>query len=380
MTELNDLLKELQRSSLQAVLEKAQSDALFLSLGDGAIATDENGIIQRINPVALDILGITQEQALGSWYPTTVVALDRSNKIIQPIDRAITRAFLTGNAISERAYYRTKHDSRLPVFVTVSPTILEGKPIGAVEIFHDISKEYRIDSMKSEFISIASHQLRTPLSAINTYAEMLYGGYAGQLSKQQKDFMKIILSSIDRMNELINTLLDVSRIEAGRLRINNSEIDYKDVVAQIIREFRPQAREKKIKLICKAPGGRLDVTADPLLLKEVCANLLSNALKYTPSGGEVTLTLEKKNSEVILAVRDTGYGIPKASQELMFSKFFRAGNVMQKDTHGTGLGLYLVKLISDSIGGKVWFKSRENKGSVFYFSVPIDAPTSKEQK
>ncbi len=377
MLDLSELLKELQDSTLRAVQEKAKTEALFASMGEGAIATDEHGVIYRINKTALNILGLTEKRALGKWFPDIVVAVTQANTVVPPIDRPITRAFLSGRTISERTYYRTRKDPRLPVFVTVSPILQNGKPIGAVETFRDITQEHQVDRMKSEFISIASHQLRTPLSAINTYSRMLYDGYAGDLLEKQKDFMQIILLSIDRMNDLITTLLDISRIETGQLQINPSSVDYNAIINSITKEFDQVAVDKKIKLSVDLPSEPLMITADPLLLKEVFSNLLSNAIKYTPPKGTISVALSKKGKNVILKVSDTGYGIPKESQSNMFSKFFRAGNVMQKETFGTGLGLYMVKLIANSIGGKVWFESRENTGSTFYFSVPITASDDK---
>ena len=368
--DISQQLAELER-------QRAEADALFLSLGDGAIATNEECTICRVNHVALDILGVNEEEILGKWYPKTIVAIDETGKPIPALDRPITRAFITGKPVSEQVYYRTKSNPKLPVFITVSPTMLKGRPIGAIAIFRDISKEHEIDRMKSEFISIASHQLRTPLSAINTYTQMLLGGYAGDLSAEQKNFTRIILSSIDRMNELISALLDISRIESGMLRINPLTIDYREVVWSIIDELEAYARDKNVKVMFRAPTESLNVMADPLLLKEVCANLLSNAIKYTPPGGKVTVSLKTKDNDAILSVKDTGYGIPQENQHSVFTKFFRAGNIMQKETYGTGLGLYMVKLIANSVDGKVWFKSRENVGSIFYFSVPIKSVDSK---
>ncbi len=371
MLDLSELLKELQDSTLRAVQERAKTEALFASMGEGAIATDENGVIYRINKTALNILGLTEKQALGKWFPDVVMAVTHENKTIPLIDRPITRAFLSGRTISERIYYRTKKNPRLPVFATVSPILQEGKPIGAIETFRDITQEHKVDRMKSEFISIASHQLRTPLSAINTYSRMLYDGYAGDLSGAQRDFMKVILSSIDRMNELITTFLDISRIETGQLQINSSSIDYNEIISTISHEFAQVAAAKKISLRTDLPRAPLQVTADPLLLTEVFSNLLSNAIKYTPQKGTVQVTLAKRNKNILLKISDTGYGIPKESQAGVFSKFFRASNIMQKETFGTGLGLYMVKLIATGMGGKVWFVSRENVGSTFYFSIPV---------
>lgn len=308
---------------------------------------------------------------MGKWFPKAIAAVDDSNHLIPALERSITQAFITGKPVSEHTFYRTKANPKLPVAVTVSPILLDGKPVGAIEIFRDISMQHEVDRMKSEFISIASHQLRTPLSAVNTYTHMLFSGYVGDLTPSQKDFMLVILSSIDRMNELINTLLDISRIESGMLRIKSEPVNYPEIISSIVRELQGYANDKNIQLVLKMPVQPLNVTTDPLLIKEVCANLLSNAIKYTPSGGKVTLTLTTKGSNAVLSVKDTGYGIPADSQKYLFTKFFRANNALQKETYGTGLGLYMVKLITDSIGGKVWFSSRENAGSTFYFSIPI---------
>jgi PAS domain S-box-containing protein len=339
-------------------------------LGDGAIATDQDGRINRVNKVALDILGLTEKEVLGKWFPNTVISVNEMGEPVSSLERPITRAFITGKAVSEYTFFKTKTNPRLPVSVTVSPIMLNDKPIGAIKVFRDISKEHEVDRMKSEFISIASHQLRTPLSAINTYAQMLYSGYAGDLTEDQKSFMRVVLSSIERMNELINTLLDISRIESGTLRINPTALHYQDVITAIVREQKGAAYEKGILVSLKLPIEPLLVMADLLLLKEVCANLLSNAIKYTPPGGKITVTLRAKNENAILTIKDTGYGIPEESQRFLFTKFFRASNVLQKETVGTGLGLYMVKLISEGIGGKVWFKSKEGQGSTFYFSIP----------
>lgn len=369
MANLKELLINLERSSEQTVYERALSDAIFNSIGDGAIATDESGKIYRINKAALQILGKKKREVIGKWYPKIIISVTEDNKAIPPPDRAIARSFLQGKPISEHTFFRTKNGIK-PVWVTVSPIVLNNKPVGAIEVFRDATKEYEVDRMKSEFISIASHQLRTPLSAINTYTQMLYGGYAGKLTEQQKNFMKTVLASVDRMNELIDELLNIARIESGKLKIHLADVDYISVIDAIIKESSHLATDKEITVNFVKEVDTLHITADPLLLKEVCANLFSNALKYTPHGGKVTIKVDKKNNELVLSVSDTGYGIPKSSQSSMFSKFYRAGNVTQRETYGTGLGLYLVKLVADTIGGKIWFESRENEGSTFYFAVP----------
>lgn len=348
----------------------AQSEALFNSMGDGAIATDEFGRVVRINPVGLRLLGYKESEVLGEWFPKVVVALDETRTPISLLDRPITKAFLTGKTISDQLLYRTKDGEHRPVAVTVSPILLDGRPLGAIEVFRDVTLEREVDRMKSEFISLASHQLRTPLSAIKTYSHMLIDGFMGELTKPQQKAMDTILSASDRMNELINLLLNVSRIEGGNITLNIKRHSLNQLLHELKKELTLQAREKEISLDFKIPKTDIHVRTDNLIVKEVLTNLITNAVKYTPEGGTVTIRLRAKENSAVFAVSDSGIGIPKYSQDHIFSKFFRAQNVMRTETTGSGLGLYLVKGLVDNLGGTIWFKSEENVGSTFYLELP----------
>ncbi len=366
--------QKINLDNIRFIEERAHADALFSSIGVGVITTDNRGRIDRINDVALRILGYKRNEVVGKWFPKTIVAVDEDDNVIEPIERPITRAFLSGKPVSEELYYKTKTGNKIPVSSTVSPILLKKMPIGAVEVFTDISQEYEIDRMKSEFISIASHQLRTPLSAINTYANMLASGFQGDLNENQQEYMNIILSSIARMNELITTLLDVSRMEAGKISATPQPLEVSEVLAKIMRELQQQAEEKNLQVTYEIPEQSVIVHSDPLLLNEVYSNLISNAIKYTPQSGEVKIRLEPTESSILFSVKDTGYGIPQQLHGHVFSKFFRADNVKQHDTTGTGLGLYMVKQIAGILNGDVWFESAEDQGSTFYFSLPKSRP------
>ncbi|HWT55452.1 MAG TPA: PAS domain-containing sensor histidine kinase [Candidatus Microsaccharimonas sp.] len=364
--------KQLKQEAAERLVaeERTKTDALFTSIGDGAIATDEFGKITRINPAALKILGYHEQEALGEWFPNIAVIVDEDGNRLSLIDRPITRAFLTGQAISEKIYYLTKHGKRVPVSVTVSPMIYNGRPIGAIEVFRDVSLEYEIDRMKSEFISLASHQLRTPLSAIKTYAHMLIDGYMGELTPDQRRSLSTIIGASNRMNELISTLLNITRIESGGISIQPKLLSLKRLVEEVIKELEHTAQSRSISLTLAPTKNDFAVKTDTLIAKEIITNLASNAIKYTPDGGKVHLSLAKRGTNTILSVQDTGLGIPKEAQEQIFTKFFRAPNVVKLETSGTGLGLYLVKGLADQLGGKVWFVSEEHQGSTFYFSLP----------
>ncbi|MBC7581294.1 PAS domain S-box protein [Aeromicrobium sp.] len=356
-----------------AAEERAKTEAVFTSIGDGAIATDEFGKITRINPAALKILGFKEKDVVGEWFPNIIVTLDDAGAPVSLIDRPITRAFLTGQTVSEKTYYRTKNGARLPVAVTVSPIIYNERPIGAIEVFRDVTVEYEIDRMKSEFISLASHQLRTPLSAIKTYTHMLMDGYMGDITPEQRRSLSTIIGASNRMNELISTLLNITRIESGSISVQPRMLSLKKLAEEAMKDLDHAATSRDITLTLAHSTSDCMVRTDSLIAKEIISNLASNAIKYTPDGGSVTLKLTNRAHSVVLGVQDTGLGIPKAAHAQIFTKFFRAPNVVKLETSGTGLGLYLVKGLADRLGGKVWFTSEEHKGSTFYISLPKDS-------
>lgn len=362
-------------TSLSTVSEdNARLKALVDSIGDGVIATDGAGRITHINQVALDILGYKRRDVLHKRFPSIVTAVYDNGKPLKIIDRPIAKAFMTGKSVSQQINYRRKDGRMVPVQLTVSPIVTsQRKPIGAVEVFRDVSIETQSERIKSDFISIASHQLRTPLSSINIYTHMLGDGMAGTLNDRQRTFIETILLSVDRMNELINTLLNVTRIEAGGLTITYETVDVVNLLQQILAEIMPGLENKKLSLTVDIPDEPIILTSDNLLLKEVFANLLTNAIKYTPPAGMVHISLSRNDTDALLSVSDSGIGIPQSAQAFIFSKFFRADNILQKEVSGTGLGLYLTKIIVEQLGGEVWFTSTEGVGSDFYVSLPLDS-------
>jgi len=369
MQDFSKLIQTLREDTEQLEEERARADAIFLGIGDGALVTDENGNISRVNKVLADLLGFEVEDMIGKWYPKTVVAVNENGKLLSTMERPISKALITGKPASGRYFLKTKDGQPVPIAVTSSPILLNGRPIGTIQIFKDISLEYQIDKMKSEFISIASHQLRTPLTSVITNAHMLADGYVGQLTEEQQAFIDNIVYSSGRMHELISTLLNITRIEAGKVAVNPVPTDLLRLAEEINSELKPRMDQKNQKLEAKLKAHKPIVT-DPLLLREVMANLLSNAVKYTPEGGKITVSLNEEKDHITYTVKDTGYGIPAADRRKIFTKFFRATNIVAKESVGTGLGLYMVKGIADNLGAKLWFESKENIGTSFHISLP----------
>lgn len=352
--------------------QQAESEALFMSIGDGAISTDEFGRITRVNPAAQQLLGYKEDELVGTWFPKKITAVTFDDTPVNLIDRPITKAFLTGKPISDKLYYRRKNGQKIPVAINVSPILVKGKPLGAIEVFRDITLEQEVDRMKSEFISLASHQLRTPLSAIKTYTHMLHDGYMGELNEAQKNSLNTVIGASNRMNELISTLLNITRMESGTIAVTPKTARLDQLAEEVVKELALMASSKAIKLsVTVTPKTGITVTTDQLILKEVLTNLVSNAIKYTPEKGKVSVRLRLQKDNAIVTVKDSGWGIPKFSQDQIFSKFFRAHNIVKRETTGTGLGLYLVKGLIDALGGTIWFKSKEGEGTSFFISLPL---------
>ena len=353
--DLKPAITKLKQELYIARRDLVKADALFSSIGEAVVVTDEYGRIERVNKLCRQMLGYSEKEMLGKRFSETVKAVNEDGSPINTIDRPITQAFLSGKPVSQRMYYLTKINAPIPVDTNVSPVIFNGTPLGAIEVFRDLTDEYIKENIQAEFIYSASHQLRTPLSAINTYSQMLSGGFAGKLTDQQNSFVGIIKNSAERMNELIQTLLNVTRVEAGNISVNVQNINLDDICKDIIRSLKQPAGEKRI-YIRYSNNSTPTIKSDPILVYEVLSNLVSNAIKYTPPNGKISLSV-KANERVIFSVKDNGCGIPARAQDHVFSKFYRAKNAIETDASGTGIGLYLARQIAERLEGDIWFSS-----------------------
>jgi signal transduction histidine kinase len=229
-----------------------------------------------------------------------------------------------------------------------------------------------IDALKSEFVSIVAHQLRTPLAGIKWTLDMLINGDLGTLTVEQKTFLLKIHEGNERMIRFVNDLLSINRIETGRLEYNFTPINLQHVAESVLLDIYPLANKKQVSINFRGKGLKIPlVAADPEKIRVVFQNILENAVKYTGSGGHVTLELRNRGGEVLTTVNDDGIGMPKEEQKAIFTRFYRAPSAVKMQTEGSGLGLYLVKAIVEAHGGKVWFESDKGKGSTFYFSIPV---------
>ena len=273
--------------------------------------------------------------------------------------------------------YVRKDGARFPVAISVSPMAVGGELIGAVEVFRDITKEQQVDKAKTEFVSLASHQLRTPLTAISWYTEMLLTDDKKGLSDTQEDYLNEIQLASSRMIELVNALLNVSRIELGTFAVDPLGLNIKDLLHDVVKDAEVLVKDRNVSLVVDDTRAPDQYLADPNLLGMVFQNLVSNALKYTPEG-TVTVRLYPDDTWLHFEVEDTGYGIPEDQRDQIFTKLFRADNVKAQDTTGTGLGLYIIKAIVEEVGGSIRFESEEGKGTTFFVQLPITGMQQKQ--
>ncbi len=249
-----------------------------------------------------------------------------------------------------------------------------------LELSRANEKLREVDELKSNFISVVAHQLRTPLSGIKWTLNMLLSGDMGEMNNDQKTFLMKGYESNNRMIALVNDMLATDRIQSGKLRYGFRYIDLVDLLDNVLFEVSPNAVKRQISIRFKNKlEGLPQAYVDPESMRAVFQNLLENAIKYTIKGGTIWVDMQDQKEFLEISIRDDGIGIPADQQKNIFEKFFRARNASKHETDGTGLGLYIAKAVVEKNGGRIWFDSSEGKGTTFHFTVPIKEPLAKAQ-
>jgi len=332
--------------------EHRRLQAILSRTADAVIVTDEENRIILLNQAAKSAFCPDSEVTAGQ----PLVEVVHNQDLLDLFTQA------TGDSPPVRAEIPLDGDRTL--YATLSP--ING--VGCVAVMQDITHLKRLDQMKSEFVSTVSHDLRSPLTTIKGFVDLM--GVVGPLNEQQQDFVNRIQKGVTTITELINDLLDIGRIEA-EVNLNMEMCAIDEIINQSVDELRDQAESKQQTLVVTLPPYLPPVWGNPLRLRQVVDNLVNNAIKYTPQGGKITVWVEEYDSQIALNVSDTGIGIPHTDQPYIFDKFYRVQSEETEDIAGTGLGLAIVKSIVEKHNGRVWVESEPGKGSTFTVLLPI---------
>jgi PAS domain S-box-containing protein len=355
--------------------EASRSQAILEAVADGVVVTGPENRITFLNSSATAILGLESTKlinqsldafggifgrAAGTWMQTIN---DWSN------DPA---SYQAGESYAEQLEL---DDGRIAL-VHLAPVILQNDFLGTVSIFRDITHEVEVDRLKSEFVATVSHELRTPMTSIRGYVDILLMGAAGALNENQTHFLGIVKNNTERLNILVNDLLDISRIEAGRVVLSPQPLDLRDVAEDVLADMlrRSQEENKPMAFSLDAAKDLPRIRGDAERVRQILGNLVDNAYHYTPENGRIIVHLHTENGgEVQVDIQDSGVGISKEDQARIFDRFYRGEDPLVLATPGTGLGLAIVRQLIEMHEGRIWLKSEgEGKGSTFSFTLPVE--------
>jgi len=357
------MLEDVEDARKKSEEEKNKTLSIITNFSDGMLVFDGENKLSLINPQAEIFFNVQSKELIGK----SVLELTGEPSLTLLVN-------LLGKDIKGIFRKELKIKENLVLEISSVPMISGEEGLGVLVILHDITREKLVERIKTEFVSLSAHQLRTPLAAIKWTLNMLLDGDLGEITSEQREFIEKSYKSNERMIGLINDLLDVTRIEEGRYLYKPVLSNFENVVHFVMSSHRDNIERKKIRLEFKKLKVKIPrIIIDVEKMRVAVDNVLDNAIKYTPPGGKITVTLDylKKTKEIEFKIQDTGVGIPVDQRERVFSKFFRGANVMRMDTEGSGLGIFITKNIIEAHGGKIWFESEENKGTTFFFTLPV---------
>ncbi len=351
---------------------------------EAILVTDLDGNTIYVNPAWEKITGFSFGEVKNN-NPRFL----RSSKTPQLVYKKMWDALKSGEPFTtEEIINRKKDGAEYETYFSVFPIKSQkGEVLFYGSLHQDIARRKESDRVRGDFVSLVSHQLNTPLSVINWYSQMLLSGRVGELNHKQIQYLNEISYSVKRVVNLVNALLNVSRVEMGTFSVAPEPVSLAGVAEGVLGELAGKFAEKKLILEKKYDETLVSINADPKIIWIVFQNLLTNAIKYTPDGGKISVSISKDSENALIKVTDTGYGIPGEQKSQIFTKMFRADNVKTKDIEGNGLGLYIVKATLEAAGGKIWFESVEGpssaeamagkQGSTFYVTIPLSGMKPK---
>jgi len=343
---------------------------IFDSLGSGVVVLDAHGRVAMLNRMMAEMLHVSSEEWRGR--PAAELAALMGRFALPPAAHRFDWPQDTGSRDIEwrdgeqLRYFR---EDCVPLSEQALPAGAPAGSCGRVLTYHDVSHEKAVDRMKSEFISVASHELRTPMTSIKGSVDLILSGFAGDMSPEMQELLEIAQKSCDRLVRLVNDILDLSKIESGQLRLNLARLDLTEVAVRAVCSVKALADKTGVRMRVERPHALPMVEADPDRIEQVITNLLSNAVKFSPPEGNVMVELYSDAEWVCCAVRDQGVGIAEKDLPRIFGKFQQLSEGRRRG--GTGLGLAITRGLIDEHRGSIWVESRVGEGSRFIFRLPL---------
>ncbi len=364
--------------------EGSRTQAILEAVADGVLVTDADNNVTFLNKSAERILNLQANQVVGKSLEDFVGLFGRAAAAWMQTIRNWSEnpaSYRPGETYAEQI----ELEDRRIVAVHLAPVMLQNDFLGTVSIFRDITHEVEVDRLKSEFVATVSHELRTPMTSIRGYADILLMGAAGPLNENQTHFLQIIKNNTERLNILVNDLLDISRIESGRVTLSPQPLDMREIAEDVLDEVlrRSQEENKPMAISLEAPRGLPRIFGDAERVRQILSNLVDNAYRYTPAQGQIRVRIHvNSDHEVQVDVSDTGVGIPPEEQKRVFERFYRGEHPLVLATPGTGLGLSIVKQLVEMHNGRIWMESKgiPGEGSTFSFTLPIYREPGKRGK
>lgn len=360
---------ELNEAVRTLMVEGSKREAILEGVADGVLYADAEGEITVFNAAAERLLGIPRRLVLGNSLEGFAAQLNLPGEIWKKMPQywqELRERPQDVNFIEERYEFEERTFN-----VRLAPVVRDNQFLGIVAVLRDITKEVELNRAKVEFVSSVSHELRIPMTSIKGYSDLLLMGAGGQLTEQQNEFISTIRNNAERLAVLVNDLLDISRVETGRLQLEIEKVDLSHVAGDVVAALRPRAEEKGQALTNEVPGNLPFVRADPNRVAQILTNLIGNAIAYTPEKGRIRVIGRLLDGEVELDVIDNGIGIPAEEQARIWERFYRSDHPVVSEQVGTGLGLPIVRSLVELQGGKVWVESELGKGSTFSLTLPV---------
>jgi GAF domain-containing protein/nitrogen-specific signal transduction histidine kinase len=355
-------------------VEASRSQAILEAVADGVLVTGADNHISFVNSSITRVLNVDDAQLLGKTLENFAGLFGSSSAAWTKTIRRWSEDPSTYK-IGEMYAEQLELENGRIVLIHLAPVILINDFLGTVSIFRDITREVEVDRLKSEFVATVSHELRTPMTAIKGYVDILTMGAAGSLNENQMHFLEVVRNNIDRLNILVSDLLDISRIESGRVKLEQGSVNLYEIAEEVVSEVlrRSHNESKPIALSLDAPKDLPPIQGDGARVRQIISNLVNNAFNYTPENGAILVNIRPEKSEVQVDVQDSGIGIKPEDQARVFERFYRGEHPLVLSTPGTGLGLPIVRQLVEMHNGRIWMKSTgvPGEGSTFSFTLPV---------